>query len=55
MIDVHRLLASDAGEGFAQDTAMAADRVQHARMFLNRPDFDLATSAPAATPWCLTM
>jgi hypothetical protein len=43
--DVHRLLASDAGEGFIQDSAMATDCVQHARMFFNRPDFDLATAA----------
>jgi Nucleotidyl transferase AbiEii toxin, Type IV TA system len=46
--DVHRLLASDAGEGFAQDKAMAADCVQHARMFFNRPDFDLAAAAPGS-------
>jgi Nucleotidyl transferase AbiEii toxin, Type IV TA system len=46
--DVHRLLASDAGEGFAQDNAMAADCVQHARMFFNRPDFDLAAAAPGS-------
>jgi hypothetical protein len=46
--DVHRLLASDAGEGFVQDNAMAADCVQHARMFFNRPDFDLATAAPGS-------
>jgi hypothetical protein len=46
--DVHRLLASDAGEGFAQDNGMAADCVHHARMFFNRPDFDLATAAPGS-------
>jgi hypothetical protein len=46
--DVHRLLASDAGEGFAQDSGMAADCVQHARMFFNRPDFDLATATPGS-------
>jgi hypothetical protein len=46
--DVYRLLASDAGEGFAQDSAMAADCVRHARMFFNRPDFDLATAAPGS-------
>jgi hypothetical protein len=44
--DVHRLLASDAREGFAQDSGMAADCVQHDRMFFNRPDFDLAATAP---------
>src|SRR5580658_171273 len=46
--DVHRLLASDAGDNFAQDSGMAADCVQHARMFFNRPDFDLATAAPGS-------
>lgn len=27
---------------------MAADCVRHARMFFNRPDFDLATAAPGS-------
>jgi hypothetical protein len=27
---------------------MAADCVQHARMFFNRPDFDLAAAAPGS-------
>ena len=27
---------------------MAADSVRHARMFFNRPDFDLATAAPGS-------
>lgn len=44
--DVHRLLSSREGDTFAQDAAMAADCVRHARMFFNRPDFDLATAAP---------
>lgn len=44
--DVFRLLASDAAESFAKDSAMGADCVRHARMFFNRPDFDLATAAP---------
>jgi hypothetical protein len=46
--DVHRLLASDAGEGFVQNSGLAADCVQHARMFFNRPDFDLAAAAPGS-------
>jgi hypothetical protein len=46
--DVFRLLASDAGEGYVKDSGMAADCVQHARMFFNRPDFDLATAAPGS-------
>jgi hypothetical protein len=46
--DVHRLLASDTGDGFVNDRAMAADCVQHARMFFNRPDFDLDAAAPGS-------
>jgi hypothetical protein len=46
--DVHRLLASDAGEGFVKNGGLAADSVQHARMFFNRPDFDLAAAAPGS-------
>jgi len=46
--DVHRLLASDNGEGFVKNSGMAADCVQHARMFFNRPDFDLAAAAPGS-------
>jgi Nucleotidyl transferase AbiEii toxin, Type IV TA system len=46
--DVHRLLASETGEGFISDSGMAADCVRHARMFFNRPDFDLATAAPGS-------
>ena len=46
--DVHRLLASETGEGFIIDRGMAADCVQHARMFFDRPDFDLAAAAPGS-------
>ncbi|MGH9566280.1 MAG: nucleotidyl transferase AbiEii/AbiGii toxin family protein [Candidatus Angelobacter sp.] len=46
--DVHSLLISDNGENFVRDAAMAADCVRHARMFFNRPDFDLATAAPGS-------
>jgi hypothetical protein len=46
--DVHRLLISDNGGNFVRDAAMAADCVRHARMFFNRPDFDLATAAPGS-------
>jgi hypothetical protein len=46
--DVHRLLASDAGEGFVKNRGLGADSVQHARMFFNRPDFDLAAAAPGS-------
>jgi Nucleotidyl transferase AbiEii toxin, Type IV TA system len=42
--DVHSLLTSADGERYVTDGAMAADCVRHARMFFNRPDFDLATA-----------
>ena len=32
------------GERYITDAAMGADCVRHARMFFNRPDFDLATA-----------
>jgi hypothetical protein len=44
--DVFRLLASNSGNAFAADTALAEACVRHARMFFNRPDFDLATAKP---------
>jgi hypothetical protein len=31
-----------------KDAAMAADCVRHARMFFNRPDFDLASAGPGS-------
>jgi len=42
--DVHSLLRSADGERYITDAAMGADCVRHARMFFNRPDFDLATA-----------
>lgn len=46
--DVHCLLTSADGERYVTDAGMAADCVRHARMFFNRPDFDLATAAPGS-------
>jgi len=46
--DIHRLLASETGEGFVNNSRMAAACVQHARMFFKRPDFDLAAAAPGS-------
>jgi hypothetical protein len=43
--DAHSLLRSAGGERYIADAAMGADCVRHARMFFNRPDFDLATAA----------
>jgi hypothetical protein len=46
--DVYRLLASEVGRQAITDAAMAEDCVRHARMFFNRPDFDLASAAPGS-------
>ena len=51
--DVFRLLESSTGGAFSADVAMGRDCARHARMFFNRPDFDLATFGPgtfALTP-----
>ncbi len=51
--DVYRLLASETGRKATEDAEMAEDCVRHARMFFNRPDFDLASAVPgrfALTP-----
>ncbi len=51
--DIHRLLESDAGKRAVEDLALGADCVAHARMFFNRPAFDLASAHPptfALTP-----
>lgn len=45
--DLHRLLESPLGTA-AADQALGADCVLHARLFFNRPDFDLATARPGA-------
>ncbi len=46
--DVYRLLASETGRKATEDTKMAEDCVRHARMFFNRPDFDLASAVPGS-------
>jgi hypothetical protein len=40
--DLHRLAQAPVGVAAANDAALGADCVAHARMFFNRPDFDLA-------------
>jgi hypothetical protein len=42
--DVYQLLGSDLSERALADRALGADCVAHARMFFNRPDFDLGTA-----------
>jgi hypothetical protein len=42
--DACQLLASEVGQSAVKNRALGADCVAHARMFFNRPDFDLATA-----------
>lgn len=43
--DIHMLMTSDVGQNGLANPALGADCVAHARMFFNRPDFDLASVA----------
>jgi hypothetical protein len=45
--DAHILMASEAGRHAIANPALGADCVAHARMFFNRPDFDLASAKPS--------
>lgn len=42
--DLYQLLRSDAGTSALANRALGADCVDHARLFFNRPDFDLASA-----------
>jgi hypothetical protein len=44
--DLHCLLGSEAGKAALADRDLGADCVRHARMFFDRPDYDLASAAP---------
>ena len=44
--DLHCLMGAEAGRTALADLGLAADCVAHARMFFNRPDFDLASAVP---------
>jgi hypothetical protein len=44
--DLHCLLGSEMGAAAVADRDLAADCVRHARMFFERPDYDLASAAP---------
>lgn len=44
--DLHCLLDSEVGKTALADCDLGADCVRHARMFFNRPDFDLASAVP---------
>jgi hypothetical protein len=50
--DLFRLLQSDSGKAAIKDAALGADCVAHARMFFNRPDFDLASAQPPTFALC---
>lgn len=44
--DLHELMNSEVGKSAVKDLALGADCVAHARMFLNRAPFDLASAKP---------
>ncbi|MCW3838153.1 nucleotidyl transferase AbiEii/AbiGii toxin family protein [Sphingomonas canadensis] len=44
--DLHELMQSPVGKQALADPALGADCVAHARMFFNRPAFDLASAVP---------
>lgn len=44
--DLHCLLGSDIGKAALADRDLGADCVRHARMFFDRPDYDLASAVP---------
>jgi hypothetical protein len=44
--DIYRLLGSEVGHGALADASLSHDCVRHARMFFDRPDFDLASAVP---------
>ena len=51
--DLHCLMASDIGRATLANLELAGDCVRHARMFFDRPDYDLESAAPgtfAITP-----
>lgn len=50
--DLHELLQSDAGKRALADPALGRDCVAHARLFFNRPAFDLGTAVPGSFALC---
>lgn len=46
--DLHMLAGDPVGQAAIAETALGADCVAHARMFFNRPDFDLANAVPGS-------
>lgn len=50
--DLFRLLQSEIGQAAMANKELGADCVAHARMFFNRPDFDLASARPPTFALC---
>ena len=46
--DLHQLLHSEEGRAALADRDLARDCIRHARMFFDRPDFDLASAEPGS-------
>lgn len=46
--DLYKLVATPIGASAIADTPLGADCIAHARMFFNRPDFDLAGAGPGS-------
>jgi hypothetical protein len=46
--DLHCLLGSEVGKAALADPSLGADCVRHARMFFDRPDYDLVSAAPGS-------
>jgi hypothetical protein len=44
--DLHCLIGSEIGKAAVADRGLGADCVRHARMFFDRPDYDLASAIP---------
>ena len=44
--DLHCLLASDVGKAALADWELGADCARHARLFFDRPDYDLVSAVP---------
>jgi len=50
--DAHALMQSEVGERALANPALGVDCVAHARMFFNRPDFDLASAVSPTFALC---
>ena len=46
--DLHRLSQAEVGRAALADRALGADCVRHARVFFDRPDYDLASAQPGS-------